>query len=108
MKTLVCILIPILTVLLSCQKQAGIPMESVSPDKQMTILLKPQRTSTLDPWTVKIILIHQADTSTVFQEFYADEVSSSTVSFEWKSNHSCMIHFKQRDGVMIDVPVRVN
>jgi len=108
MKTLVCILIPILMVLLSCQKETAPPLESVSSDKQMKLILISERSGSLDPWKVNIMLIYQSDTSTVFQEFYADEVSSKNVSFEWKSNRACMIHFKQRDGVVIDVPVRVN
>lgn len=83
-------------------------MVSYSPDKQLKIVVSANRPSQLDSWMAEIELTHAGKISTVVQEFYSDEADSSSIFFEWKSNAECMIHFKQRDGIVIHVPVKIH
>ena len=107
MKTLPFVLLALTSIFFSCNKETSVPIESWSSDKTMKITVSASRAGALDAWMVDIQLTHGGETSKVFQEFYADEVSNKNVSFEWKSNHACIIHFTQRDGAVIDVPVKV-
>jgi hypothetical protein len=94
--------------LYSCTKETTAPIESFSSDQKMKISIAASRASSLDPWMLEIELTHAGTSSKVFQEFYANEVSSKNVSFDWKSDRVCLISLTQRDGVVINVPISVN
>ena len=108
MKTLLCISLLCAVSFFSCTKQTITPIETYSADKKMKIELSASRSSTLDAWMIDITLTHNGTESSIYQEFYADDVSKTNVAFEWKTNRSCIIHLTQRDGVVIHVPVTVH
>lgn len=108
MKRLICLLLLCLTCLISCTRQVITPMETYSADKKMKIELSASRSTALDAWMIEIALTHAGAESSIYQEFYADEISEKNVAFEWKTNRSCVIHLTQRDGVVIHVPVTVH
>jgi len=94
--------------LYSCQKEFSMPIETFSSDKELKITLNGSRSNKLDSWLVEIELDHEGVQHTVYQEFYADEISKKNISFEWKTNRACLIHLTQRDGDIITVPITVS
>lgn len=106
MKTSHFILLLVSALVLSCT-QTTEPLETYSPDHQMKIVVSSQRPSALDPWTAEIELTHAGSIDKVVQEFYADRADISNITFEWKSNSTCIIHIKQRDGIIIHIPVSI-
>ena len=94
--------------LMSCSKETSALIESYSTDQEMKIAVQASRQTKLDAWLLEIQLIHKGTTSTVYQEFYADEVTKNNIKFYWKSERSCLIQLTQRDGVVISVPITVH
>lgn len=101
------ILVVFVTILSSCSKEISKSIESYSADKEMKISIQGKRTSSLDPWLLDIEMTYMGETSKVYQEFYADDINKQTIHFEWKNNRTCMIQLTQRDGVLINVPIKV-
>jgi hypothetical protein len=94
--------------LISCSKETSGLIESYSTDQEMKIAVQASRQTKLDAWILEIQLTHGGETSTVYQEFYADDVSKNNIKFHWKSERSCLIQLTQRDGVVISVPIKVH
>lgn len=107
MKQTCCIILIVTLLLCSCGKEYSKPIETFSSDKEIKITLNGTRSNVLDSWLVEIELDHAGTQSKVVQEFYADEISRKNITFEWKTQRACLIHFTQRDGSVITVPVKV-
>lgn len=108
MKTTLLKLAFLFIVLSSCTKEISKSIESYSADKEMKISLQGKRASALDSWMLDLEMTYKGQTSTVHQEFYADVISKQNVHFDWKNNRVCMIQLIQRDGVVINVPIKIH
>ncbi len=95
-------------ILMSCEKKQSDIFTSQSPDEKLEISIQAERYTSLDPWTVSIVLYNSESTiATAKQEITAESISPSNVKFNWSNDSSCNIKFTQTDGSIIRVPVTV-
>ncbi len=106
-KLFYCLILTLALFVSACQKEETKPLSSSSADGSMTITVRGERMTSLDPYTAYITLKHDGEDMEVTTEVYADKLDASNVRFDWKSDESCLVIFTHRDGEKNVVPVEV-
>lgn len=91
----------------SCNSEVSETITSQSQDGEMLITVKGQRSSSLDPFRVDVIVdIHNKKIES-FIEVYADAITKDDVHFNWSDNRHCVVSFDQRDDTQVALPISI-
>ena len=93
--------------LYSCKKES-IHLEDVSPDSKITITIKGEKSSSMDPFLVNITTKGYGFNETITTEIYSGTIDSNNLKFNWKSNKECYFVFLQQDNTTRKMHLKVD
>jgi hypothetical protein len=93
--------------LTSCKKES-IQLEEVSPDKKITVSIKGEKASSMDPFEVNINTKGYGFNETITTEIFSGTIDSNNLKFKWINKNECYMVFMQQDNTIRRMHLKVN
>lgn len=76
---------------------------------ELDITVSAKRYVVGDPWlvSVELSMVGLDKPAKAEREIMAEEISEKNVTFDWKDEMTCIVKIEQRNGEIVQIPVRV-